>query len=194
VPQSLPQFNPSQYSQLGMDMSDDALVTFGAPVGPGEVSFHDTGFMPVNQLTLGNLTLPSPSGLGGLFISYSGDGVQNFSANGAPTSANYTDLHYQLIGYTGDATFSHAADGTPTLSGVSTEVVLAQGDLIAGHLAFGATGNISGEVDTTMQVGGVNVGDLDISVQHSASDIGHTATGGLTLSAGALHATYVPMG
>ena len=73
------------------------------------------------------------------------------------------------------------------------EFVLAQGDLISGQLAFNASGGIGGEVDVSMQVGGHRVGSMDISVQHSAPDIGHTATGGLTLSNGAIIGTFVPL-
>jgi len=36
------------------------------------------------------------------------------------------------------------------------------------------------------------VGTVDFSVQHAFGDIGHTATGGLTLDGGTLHATFVP--
>jgi len=63
---------------------------------------------------------------------------------------------YRTPGYKGDATFGHAADGTPTVSGAKHLTVLAQGDLITGtgHLAFGADGGITGEVNTSMQIDG----------------------------------------
>lgn len=176
-----------------MGMSDDALVTFGAPVGPGALSFHDAGYMAVNDLTIGN-PQHLPHGLDGMFIRYEGDGVQHFAANGAPATADYTGLHYELVGYKGHATFGHAADGTPTVSGAFDQVVLAQGDLIAGHLAFGADGGLSGEVDASVQSGGQTLGALDISVQHPAGDLGYTAAGGLTLDGGTLLATFVPAG
>jgi hypothetical protein len=73
------------------------------------------------------------------------------------------------------------------------EVVLAQGDLISGQLAFNTSGGIGGEVDVSMQVGGHRVGSMDISVQHSAAEIGHTAAGGLTFSDGALVGTFVAL-
>ena len=186
-----------QPASLQFTMSDDALVTFGQPVGSDGLSFHDIGYMPVNAMTIaGNipgLTAALTSGaLNGLFIQYASDGVQHF-ANGLPTTIDYTSLHYQLLGYTGHATFGHAADGTPTVSGMLQEVVLAQGDLISGKLAFNTSGGVSGELDVSMRVAGLRVGSVDISVQHSAADIGHTATGGLTLSNGTAVGTFVPL-
>jgi len=103
-------------------------------------------------------------------------------------------VSYEFIGYMGSATFGHAADGTPTISGAQNEVVLAQGNLISGSLAFNASGGVSGNLDATVQVGGYTVGALDVSVQHSAGDIRHTALGGITLSGGAIHAIFVPAG
>lgn len=186
-----------QLAALQLKLSDDALVVFGQPVGSDGVSFHDSGFMPVNETTIagkipGITPLLSVAGLNGMFIQYASDGVQHF-ANGLPTTADYTSLHYQLIGYTGHATFSHAADGTPTVSGLFRQVVLAQGDLISGHVAFNASGGLSGELDASMRIGGLTIGSVSISVQHSAADIGHTATGGLTLSNGAIVGTFVPL-
>jgi len=37
-----------QPSPFDLSMSDDALVTFTGPAGPGALSFLDTGYMPVN--------------------------------------------------------------------------------------------------------------------------------------------------
>jgi hypothetical protein len=177
------------------NMTDDALVTFGGPVGADPVPFHDIGFMPVNALTIAGaipgISVPLPGGLAGMFVRYSADGIQHF-ANGAPSTADYTGLRYDLVGYTGHATFGHAADGTPTVSGLLTQVVLGQGDLIAGHLAFDASGAISGEVDVTVRSGLLTMGRLDVAVQHAAGDVGHTATGGITLSNGNLVGTFVP--
>ena len=73
------------------------------------------------------------------------------------------------------------------------QTVLTQGDLIAGHLAFGTDGGITGQVDVSTLVGGRTVGSMDIAVQHAAGDLGRTATGGLTLSGGHLTATFVPL-
>jgi hypothetical protein len=196
VPKSVDQASPFQLPRsIELQMSDDALVTFGPPVDPGAVSFHDIGYMPVNALTIsghiaGN---PLPGGLDGMFIHYVSDGVQHFAVTGAPSTADYTGLHYELVGYKGNATFGHAADGTPTISGIVQQTVLTQGDLIAGHLAFGADGGITGEVDATVQFGGRATGRLDISVQHTAGDIGHPSASSLTLSGGKLDATFVPL-
>jgi hypothetical protein len=180
---------------IEFNMSDDALVTFGGPIGADALSFHDIGYMPVNALAIAGvipgIPVPLPNGLGGMFVRYSADGVQHF-ANGAPSTADYTGLRYDLVSYTGNATFGHAADGTPTVSGLLTQIVLAQGDLIAGHLAFDASGAISGEVDVTVRSGPLTTGRLDVSVHHAAGDVGHTATGGITLSNGNLVGTFVP--
>jgi len=186
--------NDQQPSPFDLSMSDDALVTFGAPVGPGALSFLDVGYMPVNALTIGGDLQQLKGKLDGLFIHYSATGVQHFAAPGVPTTADYTSLQYELVGYKGDATFGHAADGTPTLSGAKHLTVLAQGDLITGtgHLGFGANGGISGEVDTSMRIDDQVVGTLDFSVQHAAGDIGPAANG-FTLSGGTLHATFVPL-
>ncbi len=187
--------NDQQPQPFDLSMSDDALVTFGAPVGPGALSFLDVGYMPVNKLTIGGDLQHLQGKLDGLFIQYNATGVQHFAATGAPTTADYTSLQYELVGYKGDATFGHAADGTPTVSGAKHLTVLAQGDLITGtgHLAFGANGGITGEVNTSMRIDGQVVGTVDFSVQHAFGDIGHTATGGLTLDGGTLHATFVPL-
>jgi len=182
-----------QPSPFDLSMSDDALVTFIGPAGPGALLFLDTGYMPVNGLTIGGGPQYLKGQLDGLFIHYNAEGVQHFAASGAPTTADYTSLQYELMGYKGDAAFGHAADGTPTVSGAKHLTVLAQGDLITGYLGFGADGGITGEVNTSMQIDGQMVGTLDISVQHTSSDIGHTATGGLTLDGGTLHATFLPL-
>lgn len=174
-------------------MSDDALVTFGAPVGPGALSFHDEGYMPVNELTIGGTLQQLKGKLDGLFIHYTAGGVQHFDpTSGAPTTADYTSLHYELMGYKGGITFGHTADGTPTVSDAKHLTVLAQGDLIAGYLGFGADHGIAGQVEASMQVDGQAVGTLKIDVQHAARDIGYTATG-LTLDGGTLHATFAPL-
>lgn len=183
-----------------LSMSDDALVTFDGPVGPNPVVFHDDGYMPVNELTIGGDPQQLKGKLDGLFIHYSGKGVQHFDANGTLT-ADYTDLQYELMGYKGDATFGHTANGTPTVSGAKHLTVLARGELIPGmgHLEFdvdrttGEVKRISGEVNTSMRIDGQVVGTLDISVQHAGGDIHYPATGGLTLDGGTLHATFMPL-
>ena len=155
-----------QTSPFDLSMSDDALVTFGAPAGPGALSFLDVGYMPVNALTIGGSLQDLKGKLDGLFVHYSATGVQHFAAPGAPTTADYTSLQYEIVGYKGDAIFGHAADGTPTASDAKHLTVLAQGDLIAGtgHLGFTATGGITGEVNTSLQINGQVVGTLDFSV------------------------------
>ena len=182
-----------QPQPFDLSMSDDALVTFGAPVGPGAVSFLDVGYMPVNALTIGGEMQELKGKLDGLFIQYNASGVQHFAAPGVPTTADYTSLHFDLVGYKGDATFGHAANGAPTLSGAKHLTVLAQGDLIpgTGHLGFTATGGIAGILATSFQVDGAVAGTVNFTVQHSAGDIG-PAPGGFTLSGGTLHATFVP--
>lgn len=190
--------NKQQVSPFDLNMSDDALVTFTGPAGsdapPGALLFRDVGYMPVNELTIGGDLQDLKGKLDGLFIHYSATGVQQF-ASGVPTTADYMTLQYEIMGYKGDAIFGHAADGTPTLSGAKHLTVLAQGDLIPGmgHLRFGADGGITGAVNTSLMIDGQAVGTLDLSVQHAPGDIGHTATGGLTLDGGTLHATFVPL-
>ena len=176
-----------------LSMSDDALVTFGAPVGPGALSFLDVGYMPVNTLTIGGEMQQLKGKLDGLFIQYNAKGVQHFAAPGVPTTADYTDLQFDIVGYKGDAAFGHAADGTPTLSGAKHLTVLAHGGLIPGmgHLGFTTTGGIAGTVATTLQIDGMVAGTVNFTVQHSAGDIG-PAPGGFTLGGGMLHATFVP--
>ena len=177
---------------FNLSLSDDALVTFGAPVGPGAVSFLDVGYMPVNELTIAGDPLQLKGKLDGLFIQYSGTGVQHFAANGAPTTADFTSLHYDIVGYKGDATFDHAADGSPRISDAKHLTVLAQGDLIMGQLAFNAGGGITGKLDASLRIDGHVVGTLAISVQHPAGDIG-PAMNGLTLTGGTLNATFTPL-
>ncbi len=186
--------NDQQPSPFDLSMSDDALVTFGAPVGPGTLSFLDVGYMPVNALTIGGDLQHLKGKLDGLFIHYSATGVQNFAASGAPTTADYTSLQYELVGYKGDATFGHAADGTPTVDGAKHLTVLAQGDLIpgTGHLGFGTNDGITGDVNTSMRIDDQVVGTLDFSVMHGAEDI-HRLANGFTLDGGTLHATFVPL-
>ena len=178
--------------QFNLSMSDDALITFGPPVAPGALSFTDTGYMPVNALTIGGDPQQLSGRFDGLFIQYSGTGVQHFGSNNAPTTADYSTLHYELYGYKGTATFGHAAGGVPVVSGADHLTVLAQGDLIAGQLGFNATGGISGEIDATFQVKGQVTGSLQLMVQHSARDVTPMTTG-LTLDGGSIQANYVAL-
>lgn len=176
-----------------LSASDNALVTFGGPVGPGALSFTDVGYMPVNEFTIGGDMQKLKGGLDGLFIRYNAEGVQKFAATGVPTTADFTSLHYELVGYKGDAQFGRAADGTPTLSDTKNLTILAQGELIAGtgQLGFGADGGITGTIATSLQVGGADLGTVSFAVQHAARDVGPTASG-FTLSHGMLNATFMP--
>lgn len=172
----------------GLTMTDDALVTFGQPTSGG-VMFHDTGFMPVTAESVAGHTFAPPAGTT-MFLAYNATGVQHFSASGAPTTADYTQLHYTLYAAQGKGSFGHAADGTPTSAGMSDLVKLAGGYLIKGELAFTQTGGITGSISATASVFGAPIGSVAMSIQHAATDIGHTATGGLTLSGGNPHATF----
>lgn len=189
--------NPPPFS---LTMTDDALITFMGPTTPTAagsafaLSFLDVGFMPINAATIAGVPQNLAGKFDGLFIQYSGQGTQNFAAPNAPTTADYSSLHYELVGYKGDLTFGHAADGTPIISDGKHLTVIAQGDLIPGlgHLGFNpATGGISGAVSTTLSVDGHVAGTLDISVMHAARDLGFLPTGaGFTLDGGLLHATF----
>lgn len=174
-----------------LTMSDDALITFGPPVAPGALSFTDIGYMPIDQFTIGGVAQDLHGKFDGLFIQYSGTGTQYFSATGQPTGADYTKLHYDLVGYKGDAVFSHATDGTPTLTGGKNFTVIAQGDLLDGHLGFTSAGDIAGEVKATFQVGNQVTGTLDLAIRHAATDLFPTPTG-FTLSQGMLQAAFLP--
>ena len=188
---------------FSLDMTDDALVTLGTPMnfqGPtATTTFRDVGFMPVTPQSIAGAPLHLPGWVDGLFIQYTSDGSQNLynigtasSPNYVPTTATYTDLHYELIAYRGNASFGHALDGTPTVAGILKEAVIAHGDLISGSLGVNpATHAISGDVLTTLQIGNGTVGNLDILVSHAAGDVG-PAPSGFTLSGGALHATFTP--
>ena len=60
MPSSLNQTSlTSLLPSIELDMSDDALVTFGAPVAPNALSFHDIGYMPVNAVTIAGTILES---------------------------------------------------------------------------------------------------------------------------------------
>ncbi len=91
-----------------------------------------------------------------------------------PTSADYTasspdkTLHYELVGYKGTPQFLPGADLTGEVTGVKT-FLLAQGDLISGHLDFtgGGFGGIVGDLRTTMQIHGKVAGELGLHVTHS---------------------------
>lgn len=179
-------------SSFDLGMTDDGLVTFGAAVAPDAVSFSESGFMPITQMTVAGDPLQLQGRVDGLFIKYSATGSQSFGPGDVPPSAAYDSLHYELIGYKGDATFGRAADGTPTVSGIHNEIVLAQGDLQSGQLAFTATGGIEGKVAATFTAAdGGGSGSLDLTVQHAAGDVGLTGAG-LTLSGGDLTAVFVP--
>jgi len=189
--------NPPNFD---LTMSDDALIAFTGPATPTAagsafaLSFQDVGFMPVNAVTIAGMPQGLKGKFDGMFIKYSGQGTQNFAAPNAPTTAEYSSLHYDLFGYEGDMTFGHAADGTPTISGGKHLTAIAQGDLIPGlgHLGFDpATGGIAGDVSTTLKVDGQVTGTLDISVMHAAGDISYLSTGaGFTLNGGTLQATF----
>lgn len=172
-----------------LHLTDDALVTFTQPNSAGVATFHDSGFMPITESTV------SDGKAVHFFLQYDSTGTLQFGPQG-PASATYSALHYREFAYTGNATFGHAADGTPTLTGTHDVAQVMAGDLIPGqgHLTFNPNGSISGEVNVTARVGGAGpvVGQYDIAVNHSASDIGFTAKGGMTLSGGTSTATFVP--
>jgi len=178
-----------------MDMTDDAVVTFGK-TGPAGTSFSDVGYMPVNQLTLGSNPLQLPSDSSHFFISYSGKGVQDASGH-----ISYTSLHYELIRYTGPLASFSVDGGKATVTGASNRTVIAQGDLIKNQgnlqIAYADPGHtiiagIAGNIDASVKIGGKTVGELDISVNHSGTDLG-PAAGGFTLTGGTLHATFLPV-
>ena len=186
--QTITSQNPPQFN---LEMTDDALVTFGAPAAADAVSFIDVGLMPINALTIGNNLQQLTGRFDGLFIQYSGTGIQHFAST-TPTTADYTSLHYELLGYKGVPTFEHAADGTPIVSDAGHLTILAQGDLLQGQLGFNGSGGISGEIKATFQVKGQVTGTLQLNVNHSANDVTPTATG-FTLDHGSLQATYLPL-
>jgi len=174
-------------------MTDDAVVTFGK-----DGSFQDTGFMAVTETTLGNNPLHLPGGQEHFYLSYYGQGVQTPTATGA--TATYTSLHFDFYGYQGpDASFS-IAGGTPVVTGAQNPVLLATGELIPGQgnlqITFGPNGAVTsanGVIKETVQVGGQPVGELDINVAHGVSDVGYPPTGGISLTGGQIHATFVPL-
>jgi len=171
-------------------LTDDALVTFTQPNQLGVSTFHDSGFMPITETTIGS------NGQTHFFLQYDSTGTLQFGPQG-PASATYSSLHYREFAYTGPAaTFGHAADGTPTLTGVHDAIQVLAGDLIPGqgHLKFNPDGSISGQVNVTAKIGGAGpvIGQQDIAVQHAATDIGFTAKGGMTLSGGTSTATFIP--
>jgi hypothetical protein len=51
---------------------------------------------------------------------------------------------------------------------------------------------VTGEIDTTFNIGTRTVGQLDINVAHSATDIGQAA-GGFMLSGGTSTASLIPV-
>jgi hypothetical protein len=167
---------------IDVTMTDDSLVTFD-----DDGVFHEVGYAPVVARTVAGNSIPVPQGKA-LFISYAVEGVQ--SPDG---TINFTGLHYTLFEAKGHGTFSQAADGTPTYTGLRDLVELAEGDLINGQLGFTPTGGVDGKLSATTNVDGARWGELDITVQHPAADLGHTATGGLTLTGGTLHAEFVPL-
>jgi|GEM_PF-3584156 len=183
-----------------LTMSDDALITFTGPATPTAagsafaLSFQDAGYMPINAITIAGMPQDLKGQFDGLFVRYSGQGTQNFIAPNAPTTADYSSLHYDLIGYKGAITFGHEANGTPTFTGGKNLTEIAQGDLIPGlgHLGFDpVTHGIAGSISTSFKVDGQVTGTLDLSVVHAAGDISFLPTGnGFTLNGGILHATF----
>lgn len=170
-----------------LSLDDQAEVTFGTPV-LGGISFHDVGFMPITGID-GH----AGGAGGGLFLKYTADGVQHFDAAGNPTAADYNSMHFEIDAYIGKLTFGHAADGSPTETGSALIVKIATGDLLSGHLAFGPTGNITGEVDASLKaLNGTVIGALDIHVAHAPGDIG-PALGGMTLSGGTTTADLIAL-
>lgn len=189
--------NPPSFN---LTMSDDALITFEGQTTPTAVgsafalSFQDVGFMPVNTVTIAGMSQDLKGKFDGLFIQYSGQGTQNFAAPNAPTTADYSYLHYDLVAYKGDLKFGNAADGTPTISDGKHLTVIAQGDLIPGlgHLGFDPkTGSIVGALSTTLNIDGKIAGTLNLSVMHGFGDITNLPTGtGFKLDGGILQAAF----
>jgi hypothetical protein len=176
-------------------LSDDALVTYGAPVAGGGLAFHDTGDMAITSITALTLGLGINLGQGvGLFVHYESDGVLLPNARG--DAVIYHNLHYELEAYTGQAKFTRGPDGSPIVTGARNLVTLATGDLINGglELTTGPTGvtGVTGEIDATFNLGKTTVGKFAINIAHAATDIGYTADG-LTLSGGTSTASLIPV-
>lgn len=187
--------------QTTFNLTDDALVTF-SPDGSGE--FLDTGYMPVDMKTLmlGSNPLHVPGGLDGVFIQYTGTGVQ--------TGANiaYDQLTYDLVGYKGN-NVSFGAGGV--MNGTAKQTFkLAHGSLESGSLVFTppvfdqngmpiAGPHIDGDVYVSVLLsGGQKVGDLDLGVHHNGfSQIvplgSPAAPSGFSLSGGTVQATFFPV-
>jgi hypothetical protein len=191
LPKTPNQTPTTQQPQFGMNMTDDALVLLSAPDGNGVAQFTDEGYMPVNSFTLGMDPLHLPSGEKFYIHYHDADGTQE---NG---TIHYEHLQYELVGYKGKATFTHdSSTGAPIMNGGTNPVTLASGKLISGDLAFQPDGNggtmIAGMIDVSVMMGGVQVGQLDISVKHEVATDLHGAPGGFTLDGGTLQATFIP--
>ncbi len=201
-----------QPPSFGMDMTDDALVTFGqAAEGSSSVPFTDEGYMPVNMKTLmlGDNSLHVPGGLDGVYIHYyNGTGVQTPRLDPTGTTAigadiTYTGLQYDLVGYKGkNVSFDHAAGtNAPTLEGTLKQTFeLAHGSLDTSQLsqlvytpAYGKSGpTVAGDVYVSVMGGSQQLGDLKIHVSHSGSNEIATVGNQILLSGGALQAVFLP--
>jgi hypothetical protein len=181
VPKSPNQPSSGPKPLFHFQATDDGEVLFLPPASgqaQGDVAFVEHGYMPVeiNTFTVKNSSISLPSGLDGVFIHYyDGYGVQHMNTDkssptyGLPLSADYTTqpgqtLHYDLVGYKGTPQFSLDSGPNGEVTGVQT-FLLAQGDLISGHLDF--TAGITGDLKTTMQVNGKVAGELDFHVTHT---------------------------
>ena len=162
-------------------------------------TFSDVGYLPVEGFALGGNTLSpagfdAPDGSGwGAYIQYSAAGTQTLSASGRPEAATYSQLSYQLIGYKGSATFGIDAGGNAVVSGtVLQPVVLGQGSLIDGMLAFVPTSptsaNIEGGVSATFTSATPSLATsapalLTLSIDHPPSDWYFTSPSTLEIAA-----------
>ena len=179
-------------------LSDYAQIKF-APTSPTTATFVDTGYLPVIGFRLnGQAVTPSgylaSDGSGwGAYIRYTGTGIQVLSPQGAPVSATFQTLTYDIVGYNGLATFGFAPDGSATAGGtVSNVTTLDTGSLLGGSLAFlpGQLGpTINGQVQASInevkpQFIESTPGGLDVNFVHPAGEYFFTSPITLQIAGG----------
>jgi hypothetical protein len=136
--------------------SDYATVSLGTPSG-SQTPFTESGFLGINQASLGAGTPFTPTGLNStysLYLAFSATGQQNATTFTQSSTGTFTSLNFTLYGVSGVSTFGFNSAYVPTVTNSGAPVALASGSLMNGGTSLVVSGSsltVSASAVTTFE-------------------------------------------